>query len=149
MTGTAQRDELHDYWCPRCQTWQLFQFEDRGRCDECAMAEVDFSQSTSTALFMEDITMMTPEYTQDEKEELATKIVSAMLGSEQPPARPCLLTYTLSDGSVVTPKIINSLASNSTAFSAWLVKHPGLSALEIYTLAYAIYDNWERFWESC
>ena len=34
---------LRDYWCPKCKTWELFQFENWGMCDNCAMDRVDFS----------------------------------------------------------------------------------------------------------
>ena len=34
-----QPDELHSYWCEKCQSWQLFQFEDWNMCDECAICE--------------------------------------------------------------------------------------------------------------
>lgn len=41
MTGhdvkPPQPDELHNYWCPHCKTWQMFTFEDWGMCDECAI----------------------------------------------------------------------------------------------------------------
>ena len=30
---------IHDYWCPVCKQWQVFQFENWGMCDWCAMAK--------------------------------------------------------------------------------------------------------------
>ena len=35
----AQPDELHSYWCEKCQNWTLFQFEDWNMCDDCAIGE--------------------------------------------------------------------------------------------------------------
>lgn len=29
---------LEDYWCQKCCSWQMFQFEDRGMCDWCAIS---------------------------------------------------------------------------------------------------------------
>lgn len=34
-----QPDELHSYWCNKCQSWTMFQFEDWNMCDECAICE--------------------------------------------------------------------------------------------------------------
>lgn len=39
-----QSDSLHTYWCEKCQSWTMFQFEDWNMCDECALCEV-FSDS--------------------------------------------------------------------------------------------------------
>ena len=32
-------DDLHTYWCEKCNSWQMFQFENWNMCDECAICE--------------------------------------------------------------------------------------------------------------
>lgn len=39
-------DDQHTYWCEKCQSWTMFQFEDYNMCDECAIAEA-FSDDTN------------------------------------------------------------------------------------------------------
>lgn len=45
-----QLDELHNYWCPKCQSWQMFRWEDKDYFDCCDADRVDFKRVIYTEI---------------------------------------------------------------------------------------------------
>jgi hypothetical protein len=37
--SSVVKDGKHTYWCKKCKSWTMFQFEDWDMCDDCAIGE--------------------------------------------------------------------------------------------------------------
>lgn len=62
--------------------------------------------------------------------------------------RPCERTYIL-ENEIISPDDINTLASRNN-FLYWVCENEGKASLEdIYNIANAVRDNWDRYIKSC